>query len=568
MPKLVVAESYKDTDCPIAGLYSTRGRTPAALLVAVDNSNNIPENTSAYHTDSRETLEDAAPDIFFPSGILVNGMPSGHIVVTDKAISGVLDTTTTPLYFSYELKYDVANRDPRRVINLKEFNGDTVNPNSYTVETADFLLYPSGATGRYDPNLTWTDEEPDTDILDTSTDPDHITLLPSGIAQRARLLLPASVVEPGRSLEVSYQAYLFGNRQDQTEFVNPVPLYTEGYDWVNDHGYIKARGRLANKGNQDIFVKHRPDKRVRLAMPTGTKASVWRPTVTVGSFTKVDMPVDPTGAIVYEVANRTEGTLENRSRLLDYGDDAGVGALVNTLKIRQEPVELVDSRTIKVTHPHLMIDVSGMVLGEEPDGIRNDGYPWYIPLEMADRGESTIRSDQGTPSGVKIYNGTIPYPQHEIIDWDSRNGYIRLNQNVTIASDAIRASYMYHPTTVEVRSVDMNPRLEENAWASGSIRVVLTDQNLAWHYVQDYPSGVYDDDSVGYNVYENTRDGLAARDVALLSGVIVGDYALDGFSPSDINVIDIRRPGGGIRDEVTIDRQEDAMWLDNESTLL
>ena len=104
--------------------------------------------------------------------------------------------------------------------------------------------------------------------------------------------------------------------------------------------------------------------------------------------------------------------------------------------------------------------------------------------------------------------------------------------------------------------------------ASGAIRVVLTTSGIGWHHVQEYPSGVYISEDYGWNPLENFVTGAGGRSIPLVSGYILGDITLNHFSPSDITIVDARRPGGHITDEARQYQDESPMYLDSEETLL
>ena len=60
----------------------------------------------------------------------------------------------------------------------------------------------------------------------------------------------------------------------------------------------------------------------------------------------------------------------------------------------------------------------------------------------------------------------------------------------------VYATYLHELRDVELDSLDMNPRLDTNPFASGGIRVVLTPDYLGWHAIGDNPSGVYEAGSI------------------------------------------------------------------------
>jgi hypothetical protein len=474
------------------------------MINVTNYSDSIPENSSDYHRDAKIQLTDPwRENHFFPSGdYLIDGTPSGHLLVTDKMISGVIDTTVTPLYFSHEFKFDVASKVPANAIKLRTFNADAsvniLDPNTYAIEMAEGLLSPSGEVPRYDSSLQWLENFRGEGTVDL----DRPLIQPSGEVYRARALFSSSIVEPGVSVEATYPAYVFDQVVDHIEFINPVPIYQEGYDWNRSHQFITTMPNKRLGTADEIFLTHRPDKRISVEAPIGDEASVWRPRIHIGSFQKVDSDLIPTGTYTYKVDPRTGGTRFDQSETLDFVDDRPPGGTkVPTLKVRQEVANVINSNTIQLAHTPLAIEVSGILLPETPDGIKNGGYPWYKPLELNDAGNSDRSFDNGTPSGITIYEGNRAINNDEIADWDSRNGYVRLRSTLNRHRGPVVASYRYIPSHIEINSLDLNPRINEEIWNSGTIRVVITPEDsvekpivhntshgrsqIAWHYVQD-----------------------------------------------------------------------------------
>jgi hypothetical protein len=553
MPFWKLSDSYEDEDCPVVGLFTRRPRTAGSLINVRDGSLGIQGN-DPHSSFSVERVDDAAGDIVFhPSGISIDHVPSGHVVVTDQWLSGVVDTGFTPLTFTYELKFDVAGVNPKGLVRVTAANGEEISP-VYRIEVGDEPLTPSGFPPRYDSHIQW------------------IGVPPSGDVHRTRVLFPASIVEPGKSFSVEYPAYLFGKTHPNREFVNPRPLYIQGEDFeVGSQGDISivSTGRLANVTK--IALQHRPDKRVRLLPPVGDETDSWHPRVNIGSFVSATPSGIPYSVPEYEPTNWDESNYD--------------GKIVRSIKVTQEKAKVINPRLLRVSRTPILIDVSGVPSHDWRSATaagprENSGYPWYVPHALSDVSSTidfTVQATpgepkvpytlsegvrhylDGTPSGVTIYNGSNIVDNNEIADWDSRNGLIRFRKNVLNPNRDVFITYRYTPYSVEATELDINPKLQTNIWASGAIRVVLTPEHLAWHYASDNPSGIYNEESHGAILGPNRSD---IPFTSLASGVILGDYTLNGYSPDEIEIVDIRREGGQVKPNAFNKQQESQMYVD------
>lgn len=514
-----LAKTYTDADCPVVGFLTSRPRTPESLIDVVDWTVGIPENATTYNTAALQPVETDVANEFNVSGTYLSLAPSGQVLLTDQFISGMVGVPDIPLTFRYEPRFDVAANDPQGALIVRTAAGERVDPRTYRVELGDQPLDPSGYEGQYSPRLVWNQQ-------------------PSGLVHRTRLLLGSDVAEPGTVLTVEYPAWRFGSIQHQREFVNPASLYVEGVDWERDEGgRVITMRRLA--GAQQIAAQRHPRARVWANPVTGHAWGAWSPRIHLGHFARSTDLTDPSGSSLYHVPN-TEPALENTT----IEDGLIEGRSVTVQKVRHEEALRVDDHTIQVQRTPLAVDVSGVAFDDTMpsamDRVENLGYPWYVPLSLDDSGSGIPVQLGGSPSGITVYVGETPVPQDEIVDWHKWSGLIRLSRTIG-PTQPVHVSYRHEIQDVEVRSLDFNPRLDNPVWASGAIRVVLTPDNLAWHHTAQYPSGLYTEMSdMGWSVADPPVL------VPLLSGVVLSEYHLQGYRPADVEIIDIRRPGGGL----------------------
>jgi len=468
-----LGDTYEDEMCPVVTIITERSRSAPSLIQTRDAGVSIVENTSEYNKPRPEYPGDpGTPALFYPSGAYVGNVPSGQLVVTDQWVSGIPGVEFTPLFYQYQLKYDVFAASPADNVVLTNDQGEAIDRRRYRVQVGDMALAPSGTTGRYSPTVAWTN-----------------AVSPSGY-HRTRLLLPDDVL--GTPHHVKYRKWVHSTDTWQEEWVNPKPLYLEGPDWQQNedtHSIVITGGNLT--GTTEIMVTRAVGRNVEVLPPIGDPEVAWRPRVSVGHFAKSD-PGSITDATLYVVpipANRYEENFTQNDTLRAPARPAE--------KIRQERVTFRERNVIQLQRTPVIIHASGVVTDRDAslEPLVNEGYPWYVPYPLRDIGQGERHRPGGTPSGVTIYEGNTPLPPEDVVDWNEEHGLIKLRQTFGEQSQ-VYATYLHELRDVEIDSLDMNPRIDTNPFASGGIRVVLTPDYLGWHAIGNNPSGVYEAGSV------------------------------------------------------------------------
>jgi hypothetical protein len=475
-----------------------------------DYTRTMPENYI-----SKAEVVDVNGGTFTPSGIPINNVAANHVMVTDISISGSLTTPFTPMQFQYQPKYDVATTEPSGAIVLRDEHGSIIESTQYKLQFGNSILHPDGDPARYAAAITWSDYAPTT-----------------GSNYRTRLLLSPELGNGDRVLKVEYPAYKLDDVVYQSEYVNPTPLYLAGYDYhVSDSGFVEVTNGLA--GASRVYVQRHPDRDVRLFQPNGTETDAWYPKVRIGWFPSTGID-HIQGYRVFQVPNTeppASGTIA--TNITEYQVPNSYTIVPHA--VRHSPGTRIDNNTLQVLDAPLIVDVSGVTVDE------NDGYPWYKPYDMNISG-SGLYTHTGVngPSGLAIFVGGEYVPTDQISDWHRDSGLIKLDRSIP-HNAGIRVSHRFYPIDVKIRSCDMNPGVGYDIWPSGAVRIALTASGLGWHPIADDPSGVYAVGSTMWGVEE-------PRVLIQASGAkVLGDYTLNPFTPSDINIHDVRRIGGGLQ---------------------
>jgi hypothetical protein len=509
--QLTIAKDVKDRDCPVATIDVVGSMTSRDRIEIVDYGPTVVENAPAFHRIGKNSRFDNSDEFVF-NEVFASGVPDDFVILTDKAASGTIEAPETPLFYTYELKFDVYSSEPQGDIRLYDGDEKIIPQSWYTLEYGVEPLYHDGLPKRYSEDITWR------------SNPDNTLLY-----NRVRILMPLSAATRG-SIRVFYTAYQLGDSiPNHWEYVNPRTLYTPTVDWEAGTSGIAttADGDLENSTLAWAAVS--PDAIIRTTI---SEASAWEPwyiRVHQGAFHVSDGRSHGEGSARYSViANERETE-----------DDAN-----DKSKSVREVATRIDSTTIRLSNTPLVIDASGIT-----------PYPWYRPHILRDSGDETVGRHSGSPSGIAIYFGDDPIEQQDIIDWDERNGLVRLRKKIP-TSQPVRSTYLHERRWHIIRTADMNPSLshfhfnkENDFIENDGIRVVITPSGaLGWHYTSTNPSGMYSPESTGFTT------SRPLDEISLASGVLIADASVKPYRVSEVITTDIRRQGGSLN---TTDIEED-----------
>jgi len=203
------------------------------------------------------------------------------------------------------------------------------------------------------------------------------------------------------------------------------------------------------------------------------------------------------------------------------------------MTIVQEKASLLDPRTIKVKNGPLYIPTSG--------------YPDHVPLELVDYHSEGRGRDDGNQWGITIYVNDGVMSNRNIRDWSCWGQKIFLVNPIDPKAD-VRVTYQIRRDEVFIlKSIDLNPTVghvypglgyHENI-SSHPVRIALKpwnnsgDRKIIWTYA-------------GWPLYTNSDpDNYTFRE-RLGDAVILADVSVSDTPTEDVEIVDIRREGGGI----------------------
>jgi len=451
----------------------------------------------------------------------------------------------TPMPFKHDLRYDIYNP--------VGFTSDMpVDFRSVTGETISHLLYKL--------------------IADSSSSREQ-----NLDAFKSTLYLTSELGDESFLGTVSYTRILDGAVQvNFNETVNPLPVAKENIDYTIDTAGSVPRVLLSYGGSlsavtetDNVWVKKERTTSIYPLPPLGNPIDAWYPRIHAGSFIRKNSYVDTVGYrdVIYHVPEL--------SNVRVYKDVAAGAVAASGApyvgKALKEDIYLIDPFTIQMPRTPVYfwdgIWSSGHSAGNWAEGTGT--YPNYPIPNIIDPPEYTGDiTDSATFHGINIYINGALMDNSNIFGWNQKNGIINLIEPIK-PDQKVTATYLYESNYIEL-GIDLNPT-QSHAFTNrvgDTIRIVArplwsayesdtadafgADYGLAWHWMSDNPSGVY-----SYNWSANTgTSGYPLTDPAQIQGIplsveteVICDYTILDSSPYMGNMIDGRRPGGGIKDD-------------------
>lgn len=485
--------------------------------------------------------------------------------LTNKSLEGNIPSRSAkPLSWQYILRYDheIKSDDPENSIQITDENGDTISSNLYKVVKLE----------KFDTNAT------------------------NRNIYKIKLLLPDELArQPGKTYRVRYNKYL--NGQVQTNFVeviNPISTSRPKLDYHIDYGYsdfrisFSAAGSLADVtpetlGKNYVWGKMSDKITIRIGSPVAGPYHAWYPRVHRGAFRKYAQTVETsTGKLTKDIIYYTP-EFRRQPCAVNWAKRATELAASGNPQLDrfiQEPVHIENPTTLRTRHKNVYFWESDK---GSPNGgnFAHDKYNWpnYIPPRLHDwnmeGGSLNLTPSQFSASkhshGINIYKNNNVMSNDIIQDWDYFNGKIFLNTPIDF-DDKIEVSYLAEQEWIVGRTLDINPtNNRDNAnQINKTIRVVLkphwdtytedthdpspSGYKLAWHYLDDNDTGVY---NAIWNAFGVLKDGTTGYDftrpnttVGLPDGtLIIGDISIREHGISATNILDARVRGGGIKED-------------------
>lgn len=474
-----------------------------------------------------------------------SGSGQSDLLITNiKAIpnaSGV----ETPMPFKHDLRYDIYNP-------IGFASDMPVDFRSVTGETVSHLLYRliSDSTASREQNLD---------------------------AFKSTLYMTSELGDESFLGTLSYTRILDGIVQvNFKETVNPLPVAKENIDYTIETTGVVPRVVLSYGGSlsavtetDQMWVKKEKTSSIYPLPPLGNAIDAWYPRVHAGSFIRKNSNIETIGNrdVIYHVPELSDVRV--------YKDVAAAAVAASGTpyvgKALKEDVYLIDPFTIQMPRTPIYfwdgIWSSGHTAGNWTEG--TDTYPNYSIPNIIDPPEYIGDiTDSAAFHGINIYINGVLMDNSNIFGWNHKNGILNLIEPIR-PDQKVTATYLYESNYIEL-GVDLNPTQSHvfTDRVGDTIRIVArplwaeyeadtsdsfgVNYGLAWHWMSDNPSGVYTWDwsaNTGTSGYPLT-DPAQVQGLALpVETEVICDYTILDSSPYMGNIIDGRRPGGGIKDD-------------------
>jgi len=426
--------TYSQGDCPIATVQVT-GFTPNKIINTISYDNDIHENSEYYLKSTK--LSPTYIDDESISGHMV-GSISGYMItyyqvndnyyinylVTDK-----VNLNTKPLYYAYELKYDVYGITNDSTVQIYKNNETQVSKNNYKVEYSTSTLgnnyygTKDSDMDRYGSGIIWTSFNSSYDI------------------HRVRVLLPIDVQNKDEFYTIRYNKHLYGiNYSNHIELIEFNNLYTQDTDFISSGQYIipTANSKIPVGAINNLYIIKDPAKRITSTGIHSIQGETYQKEVNTNWNMKMSDGEFITNASYIGADNDyfcIDYIPPDISGLMTYYDQYQYMKNIkpkiigkNILKIEEKPVYIEEN---DYTYPNYTINIYAKTTDdmEIPSG--------YISIDI---------------DGVNTTNIGIS-------SIDRNKGYLLLN-NAISSTDDIRL-HLYTDISDEfyIRNLELNPRI-------------------------------------------------------------------------------------------------------------
>ncbi len=447
-------EGYDISMCSTATVQ-LEGFSPTKITKHIDYSNDIHENSNYYvQTQTMPAIEDdtglVTPVTFPFTYYETTTRYSSTFFITDK-----LNDNNDPLFFSYELKFDVNAVTDTDIVEVLKNNTTPLRPDQYKLQFGDVSLtdnfYGTKDAGydRYGTTTIWGPIDGSKNI------------------HRVRVLLPLEVGNKYDFYTVRYNKSLFNiSYPAHFELAEFTPLYVRSVDWdiIDDTIILPTASKISNTTTKQLYVTKDPNAHIAadgvISMNTegyqSDAESSWHVRVNHGSFlTNIDeryyqaqfAPIDP--------ANPQE-----KYQLITYVNPKLLGG--NIVKVEDAPIHVIT------------IDDDGA-----PSGYV---YPYYeVKIFPKESFETTIPI--GT-FGIDVDG--VDVSRIKISSVDRQKGYILFNKQFNPQEEVDLFFYTDCASKSYIYNLELNPRISGLYGMAADSNTTIRDIGVA---VRESPPG-------------------------------------------------------------------------------
>ena len=529
-------DTYDVGSCPISTVRLD-GFSAEKIVNIIDYSDDIYENSIFYH----ETVELNA---VYPTGDItqaVSGFPVQYYETLDEyeidsLVTDRINSRSNPLYYSYELKFDVFSPADNEIVEIYKNNDQVVDPKDYEIEYGNITLSEN----------FYGDQDPDLDRYGSGIvwgDFDNTTN-----THRLRVLLPIDVNRPTDYYTIRYNKSLYNlTFPTHSELIELEKVYDER-DYYTESGVIKRTelSRIPENNITSLFMIKDTNRQIKqngilslnaTNLQTSEETS-WNIRINNGNF-------------------MTHGDLNNSGSLFfktDYVSSTNADADKHQVVTFIKP-NILGSNVIKVNEAPIF--VSGYMYPDyEIDIFPKESFDTIIPT--------------GT-FGFDIEGFNVD--DLKISSIDRERGFILLNKHIPADKEIDMFFYVDGNTQTYIRNLELNPRLQgaDFGFANDAINTFKNIGIAVRHSPEEGLEGItalapycrpyfFDFDNIGTFYRANQAPGIPtvseegelrfnpySNEISSSGEFIpIAHLSLNRLSPEILKINDARVIGGGL----------------------
>ena len=512
---------YALEDCPIAAL-EFEGFSPNKIINITSFEDSIYENTIDFHVI--ETLSKSG-NYFKSDHYAYSDVSSGkiHYLITD--IKAGEAENGSPLFYQYELLYDVYALGADVIKNIYKNNEIKISPSQYKVQYSyDYL---DDGNTRYS-STTWRD-------MSISSNGEGVS------KHRVRVLFPIDFFDESSFYVLEYDKSIYSAKSYQRELIELRAIYDNGDYKITDSGIAITVGSKLKANSQSLDIIKDPGYIIRpmdiLAIKPQSgpqsflpdRTASWNLRLNLGSFQIGSGYYSSRSANFYNLEDHYTDNMVPISRVAP----TLIGS--NILRVKEAPIYVNET---KYSHPLYQIET----------------YDVGDSLSIVESGKIGI-----TVNGRKRTDITIK-------SIDRQKGYLQLDKSLEPTDEIELAFYVHNSGYLLVDNLELNPSIDNvvEFHVSGYFNTGFGIALIPWDAGSTsgwYPY-IYDPTEA-----ESSRTATTIPPIGGTTSTLnwadhdffkICEVSINKITPDMVKVTDARVYGGGIANSRKIDE-----WFDD-----
>jgi len=520
-------------------------KNTAVSVVQLDNFNN--NNIVKKISYDNLIIENSTENEFIQSIIPISETESYKFKLThylanannnmDFLFTEKVNKKNQPVFFQYQLKFDVAGIGRNDLIQIYKNNNELIDPNEYIVEYAQLTLYDNYLNGndpdysRYGSKIEWNTYDGVSNVY------------------RARILLPMKFFRDEAFYMIKYNKnYLNVDFPTHMELLELVPLYDSSlfiqtYDVASKSTIIDiSTSEIVNKNLNNLYVVKDPNKHINMEESlviitdgiSSEASSSWNVKINTGNFIRSEEIFDTETSLfklAYSSADKYKYQIVSYIKPKMLGD--------NIVKLSEKPIYIAE-----YNYPEYNIRI----------------FPNMTQTNALPLGSIGLTIDEQLIKDLSIAS------------IDRYKGYIMFNKNLKATQEVSFFVYIDFKETLFIQNLELNPRITAKYGLSSKSDVSFKEIGIAIrkakpgipnserkYYYHPYFYDTHDPTKFYLgDVVSNTNDTYVIDDAQLIwdpfnsvynklgEFLPIGLLSLNRLSLDLLKITDARVIGGGI----------------------